>query len=137
MPNAQVALNALPACATLPVLIPGTYLPLTAVLGGLLFVRPEGYLEGDRDVIRLDPDVGVMQAQQGYVCCNPTPASFRQGRDTYVPPLHCCVRVLPSQVGVLSFLLHCLLSLHSGCFFVNPNVFLQKLKFLPQSASLP
>ena len=78
----------------------GTYLPLTAVLGGLLFVRPEGYLEGDRDVIRLDPDVGVMQAQQGYVCCNPTPASFRQGRDNYVPPLHCCVQVLPSQVSL-------------------------------------
>lgn len=81
----------------------GTYLPLTAVLGGLLFVRVEGYLEADRDVIRLDPDVGTMQAQQGYVCCMPqsTPYMPIQG-NTYVAPLHCCVRVLPSQVKPLS-----------------------------------
>lgn len=84
----------------------GTYLPLTAVLGGLLFVRPDGFMEADRDVIRLDPDVAVMQAQQGYVCCPPTPASFRQGRDSYVPALHCSVRVLPSQVGSPSLPVH-------------------------------
>ena len=77
----------------------GTYLPLTAVLGGLLFVRVEGYLEADRDVIRLDPDVATMQAQQGYVCCMPpsSPDAPTQG-NTYAAPLHCCVRVLPSQV---------------------------------------
>ena len=81
----------------------GTYLPLTAVLGGLLFVRVEGYLEADRDVIRLDPDVGTMQAQQGYVCCMPQSVPYRRGqRETYVAPLHCCVRVLPSQVCVHS-----------------------------------
>ena len=75
----------------------GIYLPLTAVLGGLLFVRVEGYLEADRDVIRLDPDVATMQAQQGYVCCMPQATLPAQG-NTYVAPLHCCVRVLPSQV---------------------------------------
>lgn len=77
----------------------GTYLPLTAVLGGLLFVRVEGYMEADRDVIRLDPDVATMQAQQGYVCCMPqsSPSAPVQGT-AYVAPLHCCVRVLPSQV---------------------------------------
>lgn len=78
----------------------GTYLPLTAVLGGLLFVRVEGYMEADRDVIRLNPDVASMQAQQGYVCCMPQSVPYRPGQgETYVAPLHCCVRVLPSQVN--------------------------------------
>ena len=77
----------------------GVYLPLTAVLGGLLFVRVEGYLEADRDVIRLAPDVAVMQEQQGYVCCMPQEAAYVPGQgEQYVAPLHCCVRVLPSQV---------------------------------------
>ena len=80
-------------------MIAGVYLPLTAVLGGLLFVRVEGYLEADRDVIRLDPSVETMQAQQGYVCCMPQAVPYQgRGRETYVAPLHCCVRVLPSQV---------------------------------------
>ncbi len=79
----------------------GVYLPLTAVLGGLLFVRVDGYLEADRDVIRLHPHVPTMQAQQGYVCCMPQAVPYRgTGRETYVAPLHCCVRVLPSQVSV-------------------------------------
>lgn len=62
-------------------------------------MRVEGYLEADRDVIRLDPDVAAMQAQQGYVCCMPqsSPGTSAQG-NIYVAPLHCCVRVLPSQV---------------------------------------
>lgn len=41
----------------------GTYLPLTAVLGGSLFVRPEGFLEADRDVIRLSPSIQELQQQ--------------------------------------------------------------------------
>ncbi len=41
----------------------GTYLPLTAVLGGRLFVRPMGYLEAARDVIRLSPHIPEMLAQ--------------------------------------------------------------------------
>ena len=81
------------------------------MLGGLLFVRVEGYLEADRDVIRLDPDVATMQAQQGYVCCMPQAVPYIRGQgETYVAPLHCCVRVLPSQVRQPS-------SLHS--FFVS------------------
>lgn len=39
------------------------YLPLTAVLGGSLFVRPEGYREADRDVVRLSPNIADLQAQ--------------------------------------------------------------------------
>lgn len=80
----------------------GVYLPLTAVLGGLLFVRVEGYLEADRDVIRLDPSVATMQAQQGYVCCMPQALPYQGlGPESYVAPLHCCVRVLPSQVRLM------------------------------------
>ena len=76
------------------------------MLGGLLFVRVEGYMEADRDVIRLDPDVATMQAQQGYVCCMPQSVPYRRGQgETYVAPLHCCVRVLPSQVKAHALLL--------------------------------
>ena len=65
-------------------------------------MRVEGYLEANRDVIRLDPDVATMQAQQGYVCCVPqsSPGVTTQA-NSYVAPLHCCVRVLPSQVQPL------------------------------------
>ena len=41
----------------------GQYLPMTAVLGGLLFVQPEGYAEAQRDVIRLSPDILALQEQ--------------------------------------------------------------------------
>ncbi len=36
---------------------------MTAVLGGLLFVQPEGYGEAQRDVIRLSPDILALQEQ--------------------------------------------------------------------------
>ena len=36
---------------------------MTAVLGGLLFVQPEGYAEAQRDVIRLSPDILDLQEQ--------------------------------------------------------------------------
>ena len=39
------------------------YLPLTAVLGGSLFVRPEGYQEAARDVVRLSPHIAELQEQ--------------------------------------------------------------------------
>ena len=69
------------------------------MLGGLLFVRVEGYHEADRDVIRLAPDVAVMQEQQGYVWCMRQEAADVPSQGVqYVAPLHCCVRVLPSQV---------------------------------------
>ena len=41
----------------------GTYLPLTAVLDGSLFVRPEGYREASRDVIRLSPSITELRRQ--------------------------------------------------------------------------
>ena len=47
----------------------GCYLPLTAVLGGRLFLRPEGFLEASRDVIRLTPNIDVIRGQQVGGCC--------------------------------------------------------------------
>ena len=49
----------------------GLYLPLTAVLGGLLFVRPEGYAEAQRDVVRLTSDEQLLPEQEGYITCEP------------------------------------------------------------------
>lgn len=49
----------------------GTYLPLIASLGGLLFLKPNGYQEATRDVIRLSIDVQDLVNQQGYIVCNP------------------------------------------------------------------
>ena len=46
-----------------PLAAAGTYLPLTAVLGGSLFVRAEGYREADRDVVRLSPHISELQEQ--------------------------------------------------------------------------
>ena len=40
---------------------------MTAVLGGLLFVQPEGYSEAQRDVIRLSPDILALEEQVS--CC--------------------------------------------------------------------
>lgn len=34
------------------------------MLGGRLFLRPEGFQEAARDVIRLSPDINVMLTQQ-------------------------------------------------------------------------
>ncbi len=45
--------------------VAGVYLPLTAVLGGLLFVQPEGYQEAERDVIRLSPSITKLEEQVG------------------------------------------------------------------------
>ena len=42
----------------------GTYLPLTAVLGGSLFLKPDGFQEAARDVVRLSPRIPDMLAQQ-------------------------------------------------------------------------
>ena len=43
---------------------PGCYLPVTAALGGLLFLRPSGYREASRDVVRLSPDINHLLSQQ-------------------------------------------------------------------------
>ena len=72
----------------------GTYLPVTAVLGGLLYAKPEGYREAQRDVIRLSSDLRELQKQQGYATCEPEDGN--QSADT--SPLHCSFLVVPAQV---------------------------------------
>ncbi len=74
----------------------GVYLPLTAVLGGLLFVQPEGYEEARRDVIRLSADVDALVAQQGYITCDPLDPL--EGGPMEPHPLHCSLLVIPAQV---------------------------------------
>ena len=74
----------------------GIYLPLTAVLGGLLFVIPEGYQEAQRDVIRLSANIGELAMQQGHLECEPLHVT--QGGPVLPVPLHCSVVVTPAQV---------------------------------------
>ncbi len=89
----------------------GCYLPLTAALGGRLFLQPEGYMEASRDVIRLSPDVEKLVGQQGYVSCDPLelPAGRRGGHPTAKAaifhndgdgngPLHVAMEATPSRV---------------------------------------
>ncbi len=67
---------------------------MTAVLGGLLYAKPEGYKEANRDVIRLSSDLAELQKQQGYATCEP-----EDGHDLLdVSPLHCSFLVIPAQV---------------------------------------
>ena len=73
----------------------GVYLPLTAVLGGLLFVQPEGYEEAKRDVIRLSADVDALVQQQGYITCDPLDPM--EGGPMEPHPLHCSLLVIPAQ----------------------------------------
>lgn len=74
----------------------GLYLPLTAVLGGLLFARPEGYAEAQRDVIRLTADVEALRQQQGFITCEPLDPT--EGGPLEPLPLHCSLLVIPAQV---------------------------------------
>jgi hypothetical protein len=69
----------------------GCYLPLTAALGGLLFVTPEGYHEATRDVVRLGSDVSRLLTQQGFIACEPRLPSLQEG------PLHLSMRAAPSR----------------------------------------
>lgn len=80
-----------------PVLRAGAYLALTAVLGGLLFVQPEGYEEAVRDVIRLSPDADVLKGQQGYITCDPLDPT--EGGPMEPLPLHCSLAVIPAKVS--------------------------------------
>lgn len=77
----------------------GLYLPLTAVLGGLLFVRPEGYAEAQRDVIRLTSDVELLREQEGYITCEALDPE--EGGPIEPLPLHCSLLVIPAQVPSL------------------------------------
>lgn len=71
----------------------GCYLPLTSVLGGLLFLAPEGFCEAARDVVRLSADLGAVLAQQGYISCDPDPA----GEEEF--PLHVALQTTPARVS--------------------------------------
>lgn len=79
----------------------GVYLPLTAVLGGLLFVQPEGYEEAKRDVIRLTADVDALVQQQGYITCDPLDPL--EGGPMEPLPLHCSLLVIPAQACPLQY----------------------------------
>ena len=76
----------------------GTYLPVTAVLGGLLYAKPEGYKEAKRDVIRLSSDLAELQKQQGYALCEPEDT----GDTVDSSPLHCSFLVIPAQVRLFA-----------------------------------
>ena len=71
----------------------GAYLPLTAALGGLLFLSPVGYQEATRDVIRLSVQVEDLLNQQGYIVCEPMDLPGTESR-----PLHVSMEVIPSRV---------------------------------------
>ena len=64
------------------------------MLGGSLFVAPEGYCEALRDVIRLSPEIHELETQAGFIMCE-TPC----GRtETGTVPLNLSVRVVPELV---------------------------------------
>ena len=70
------------------------------MLGGLLFVRPEGYAEAQRDVIRLTSDVELLREQEGYITCEPLDPE--DGGPLEPLPLHCSLLVIPAQVQSLA-----------------------------------
>jgi len=72
------------------------YLPVTAVLGGRLFVTAEGYEEAVRDVVRLCADVAGLLDQEGPVECAPLPRE--EGGLPDQLPLHCSLLVTPAPV---------------------------------------
>ena len=72
------------------------YLPLTGMLGGLLFVAPQGYTEAVRDVIRLSPEISDLEAQAGYIMCQPPGARAAAA----AVPLNLSVRVVPEPVRI-------------------------------------
>jgi hypothetical protein len=74
----------------------GCYLPLTAALGGLLFLRPEGYAEASRDVMRMSASVEEMLEQQGYITCDPLGGLGGAGGGE--GPLHVAMEAAPARL---------------------------------------
>ena len=72
------------------------YLPVIAILGGMLFMRPSGFKESKRDVIRLSPVIPDIQEQQGHITCEPLKPS--SGGPSIQAPLHCSLLVTAAQV---------------------------------------
>ena len=68
------------------------------MLGGLLYIRAEGYAEARRDVVRLTADLDALARQQGYVECEPL--APEDGGPAEPIPLHCSLLVLPSKVHI-------------------------------------
>lgn len=64
------------------------------VLGGLLFVQPEGYYEAAHDAVHLVGPNGRVQRVQSFITCQPLP---REG-EKEARPLHCTLRVSPFEV---------------------------------------
>ena len=83
---------------TAPAVAAGIYLPLTAVLGGRLFVTPKGYHEAQRDVINLSADIAELTQQQGHMECQPKLTARADGTLRQDVPLHCALEVTPAQV---------------------------------------
>ena len=73
------------------------YLPVIAILGGMLFMRPSGFKESKRDVIRLSPVIKDIESQQGLITCEPMRPS--SGGPSIQAPLHCSLLVKAAQVG--------------------------------------
>jgi len=104
----------------------GMYLPVIAVLGGMLFVKPSGFNESRRDVIRLSPVIAEIQKQQGHITCKPLkPAA---GGPAIQAPLHCSLLVRPAQVSPLSLLV---------LLFSNVPSLLQQSQTPPPSSPKP
>ena len=89
----------------------GMYLPATCTVGeGLLYVKPEGYLEADKDVVILSQDIEELQKQEGQITCLQEPlAAGSDSENEYFDandPFHCALkvwRVSVGQVGSKSF----------------------------------
>lgn len=83
------------------------YLPVIAILGGMLFMRPSGFKESKRDVIRLSPVIAEIEKQQGHITCEPLKPS--SGGPSIQAPLHCSLLVKAAQVTRCLFLTvyHC------------------------------
>jgi hypothetical protein len=63
------------------------------VLGGRLFLRPEGFQEASRDVVRLTPDIDYILSQQGFMLCEPEVVGMEE------VPLHVALQAIPAKVG--------------------------------------
>ncbi len=65
------------------------YLPVTAVLGGRLFVAAEGYEEAVRDVVRLCADVaGLLEQQARRAPLRPPACASPAGAPSALQPVH-------------------------------------------------
>lgn len=73
----------------------GAYLPVTWVLGGLLFVRPDGYFEASQDAVHLVGADQKVHRSQAFITCQPLSPMGPEGP---VLALHCTLRVKPFEV---------------------------------------